>query len=69
MPKMIMVPETLLKKFSEAAQTFQELEDELEDFLLTSDPEFLSAMRQARTSHLKGVTRPLAEFKKDLCID
>jgi hypothetical protein len=69
MPKMITVPESLLEKFSKVADAFMELEDELEDFLLTSDPEFLSRMRQARASHLTGATRPLSEFKKDLCID
>ena len=69
MPKTIVVPESLLKKLSKATRAFQELEDELEDFLLVSDPEFLAKMRSARAGHLSGKTRPLNDLKKDLCIE
>jgi hypothetical protein len=40
MSKTIEVPVTLIKKLSKATRAFQELEDELEDFLLLSAPEF-----------------------------
>lgn len=69
MPKTIEVPESLLKKISKATRAFQELEDELEDFLLLSDPEFLSKMRRSRTDHLTGRTRPLKDLKKELCTE
>ena len=46
MTKMISVPETLIQKISEAGRAFQDLEDELEDFLLVSDPEFIAKMRR-----------------------
>lgn len=69
MSKTIAVPESLLKKLSQATRAFQQLEDELEDFLLLSDPEFLAKMRSARAGHLSGKTRPLKALKKDLCIE
>ena len=65
MPRTIVVPESLLKKLSKATRAFQDFEDELEDFLLVNDPEFLAKMRSARTSHLSGKTRPLNDRKKD----
>jgi hypothetical protein len=68
MPKMIMVPESLLKKFLRATQVFEDLDEELEDFLLTTDAEFIRKMRQARSSHLNRRTRPLSDLKKELCI-
>jgi len=69
MPRTIAVPESLLKKLSRATRAFQELEDELEDFLLINNPEFLAKMRSARASHLSGKTRPLEDLEKDLCIE
>ncbi|OFW54632.1 MAG: hypothetical protein A2146_08755 [Actinobacteria bacterium RBG_16_67_10] len=68
MSRTIAVPESLLKKLSRATRAFQQLEDEMEDFLLLSNPEFLAKMRSARASHLSGKTRPLRDLKKDLCI-
>lgn len=69
MPRTVAVPESLLKTLSRATRAFHELEDELEDFLLTSDPEFLAKMQRARASHLSGNTRPLNDVKKELCIE
>lgn len=69
MPKTIEVPVSVIKKLSKAAHAFQELEDEVEDFLLLSDPEFLAKMRQSRADHLAGKTRSIDELKKELCIE
>lgn len=69
MPRTVAVPESLLKTLSRATRVFHELEDELEDFLLTSDLEFLAKMQRARASHLSGNTRPLNDIKKELCIE
>jgi hypothetical protein len=69
MPKTIEVPESLIKKISKASRAFQELEDELEDFLLLSDPKFLAKMRRSRTDHIAGKVRPIEALKKELCID
>ncbi len=68
MQKTIDVPVSLIGKISRAAAAFEELEDEMEDFLLSNDPEFLEKMRRARKSHAAGKTRPLKALKKDLCI-
>ena len=69
MSRTITVPESLLKKLSKATRAFRELEDELEDFLLVGDPEFLAKMRSARANHVSGKVRPLRDLKKDLCIE
>lgn len=68
MQKTVSVPLSLIGKISKAARAFEELEDEMEDFLLSKDPEFLDKMRSARKAHLSGKTRPLSHLKKDLCI-
>lgn len=68
MPKTIEVPESLIKKISKASHAFQELEDELEDFLLLSNPNFLAKMRRSRANHLAGKVRPIEALKKELCI-
>ena len=60
------IPISLLQKVAEAAQTFEVLQDELEDVLLSHDPAFLARMRQARRHHLKGQTRPLSAVKQAL---
>lgn len=68
MPKTIDVPVSLIEKISKAAKAFEEFEDEMENFLLVKDPQFLKKMRRARKHHLAGKTRPLANIKKELCI-
>ncbi len=65
----VSVPVSLLQKISEAVQMVAALQDELEDLLLSQDPAFLARMRQARTHHLQGETRPLTAVKKELCIE
>jgi len=69
MARMISVPETLLKKLSKASRAFQDLEDELEDFLFVSDPEFIAKMRRSRKAHIEGDTRSFDMLKKGLCTD
>lgn len=69
MPKTIEVPATLITKLSKATRAFQELENELEDYLLLSDPKFLAKMQRSRANHIAGKTRPISDLKKELCID
>ena len=69
MEKTVNIPASLFKKISKATEALQELEDELEDFLLTADPQFIAKMRRARQHHVSGKTRPLQELKKELCIE
>lgn len=68
MPKTIEVPASLIKKISKATHAFHELEDELEDFLLLSDSEFIAKMHRSRRDYLSGKTRLLESLKKELCI-
>ncbi len=65
----VTVPRSLLQKMSEAAQAFEAFQDDLEDYLLAQDADFLARMRQAREHHRQGQTRPLDELKEDLCIE
>ncbi|MBI4824138.1 MAG: hypothetical protein HY805_07930 [Nitrospirae bacterium] len=69
MPKTIEMPISLIGKISKATKAFEELEDEIEDFLLVKDPEFLKKMHRARKDHLSGKTKPLKSLKKELCIE
>lgn len=69
MAETVKVPVSLLKKLAEAARTFDELEDELEDYLLAKDSKLIARMRQARTEHLAGNVRPLSDLKAKHCIE
>jgi len=69
MPRMISVPETLIDKISKAGRAFQALEDELEDYLLTSDQAFIEKMRRSRKAHLESKVRPFSRVKSEQCID
>lgn len=69
MAEMVQVPTSLLQKFAEAARAFEELEDELEDYLLSADSKFVARMRQARTDHLSGNVHPLSQLKAEQCIE
>ena len=63
------VPVSLLKKLAEAARAFEDLGDELEDYLLASDNELVARLRQARAEHLSSKVRPLSELKAVRCIE
>lgn len=69
MAKSVEVPVSLLKKLARAAEAFSQLEDDLEDYLLSRDPEFVARMREARAAHLAGRVRRLSELKQELCIE
>ena len=67
--KSVEVPVSLLRKLARAAEAFSRLEDDLEDYLLSRDPQFVARMREARAAHLEGQVRPLSELKQELCIE
>jgi hypothetical protein len=69
MQKTIEMPLSLIHKISSATKAFEELEDALEDFLLSKDQTFIKKMRKAQKAHLAGKTKTLKELKKDLCIE
>jgi len=43
--------------------------EDLEDWLLSQDPEFIKKMRKAREDDLKGAGRDWEQIKKELCIE
>lgn len=55
--KTISVPQRLLYSMIEAQKKWEEFSDELEDFLLSSDKEFIKKTGRARKEHLEGKTR------------
>ena len=69
MPKTIEVPYSLIKKLTKATKAFVELEDELEDYLLSTNSELIAKMRWARAQHLRGDTAPLSKLKSKQCIE
>ena len=69
MAKTIEVPLSLLRKMARAADAFAQLEDELEDYLFSRDPQFIRRMRAARAAHLGGQVRALADLKQEMCIE
>ena len=69
MAKSVEVPVSLLKKMARAAEAFSQFEDDLEDYLLSRDPQFVARMREARAAHLTGQVRPLSDLKQELCIE
>jgi hypothetical protein len=69
MQKTVEMPVSLISKISRAAKAFEEVEDELEDYLLSQDPKFLEKMHKAKKAHLAGKTRSLKDLKKELCIE
>jgi hypothetical protein len=45
-----------------------ETKEELEDWLMCQDPEFIAKLRKARQEHLNGEGTDLETIKKELCI-
>lgn len=64
--KTISIPQKLLRDMIEAQQRWEKFSDELEDFLLSSDKQFIKKMEKARREHLKGKVRDLQELKQEL---
>ena len=69
MSRTVEVPVSLLRKLARASNALASFEDELEDYLLARDDQFIQRMRDARSAHQAGKVRPLAVLKKDLCIE
>lgn len=64
--KSVYLPKSLFHSLIEAHQKWEKVSDELEDFLLVSNPSFIKIMRKAREEDLKGKTRSLDELKKEI---
>ena len=46
-----------------------ETKEELEDWLLTQNPEFIKKLRKARKDDLAGKGKDWEEIKKELCLE
>ncbi len=68
MSESIAIPLSLLQKFFVATTAFQELEDELENFLLTYDPVFIAKMRQARKEQVEKELSAPENLEQALCV-
>jgi hypothetical protein len=60
MAKSVEVPVSLLRKMIRAAEAFSQFEDDLEDYLLSRDPQFVARMRETGAAHLAGQVRSLS---------
>ena len=69
MARTVEVPVSLLKAMARASEALGRLEDELEDYLLGQDREFIDRMREARAGHLAGDVVSLSELKADYCTE
>jgi hypothetical protein len=45
-----------------------ETKEDLEDWLMCQDPDFIESLRKARQEHLDGKGKDLETLKKELCI-
>ncbi len=62
----ISLPHRLFESMIDAQRKWQEFSEELEDFLASSDLDFVRKMRKARQEHLEGKTRVFKELKQEL---
>ena len=62
MGETVEIPVALLSRMAEASEAMRELEEELEDYLISQDTELLSRLERARQQHRRGVLRPFAEL-------
>jgi CHASE3 domain sensor protein len=62
MEKTITLPQKTIDNLLDNLQKVQDAQDELEDYLLSQNPEFIERMRRARKDDLAGRTKPLEEL-------
>lgn len=64
--KTIPIPSRIISSMIEAQKKWEKFGDELEDFLLSSDKQFIKKMEKSREEDLKGKARNLQELKREL---
>jgi len=52
------LPKRVMEKMLHVTVAFEELHDELEDYLIASRPALVKKLRQARREHLRGKVHP-----------
>jgi len=66
MSETLQIPSRLLRRWVEVCAEFEELQDELEDFLISRNPKLLRKLRKSRREDLRGKTRPYGELAQEL---
>ncbi len=64
MPQTVVVPKSLLRKMEKASKAFHEMEDELEDFLISRNASLLDKLSRARKERLLGDVKPFSQIQK-----
>lgn len=59
------MPSHLVKRLAEVCVEFEELHDELEDFLISHNPQLMRKLRKARREDLAGKTRPYDQLARE----
>jgi len=62
----VTLPRSLVERMLTAGESFARFTDELEDFLLSQDPKFITKMRAAQENHLAGKTQPLMKLERKI---
>lgn len=66
MNQTLQIPSHLMKRLAEICVEFEELHDELEDFLISHNPQLMRKLRKARREDLAGKTRPYDRLAREL---
>lgn len=60
----VTLPRSLVERMLTAGESFAKFSDELEDLMLSQDPQFIAKMRAAHAAHLAGKTQPIAKLER-----
>ena len=66
MSQTLQIPSHLVKRLAEVCFEFEDLHDELEDFLISRNPRLMRKLRKARREDLAGKTRPYDQLASEL---
>jgi len=59
----VSIPKNIFESMLKAYKSIEQLQVEMEDFLLAHNEEFIKKMRKARKNHLRGNVRDIDELK------
>lgn len=68
MSEILQIPSRLVKRLAQVCAEFEELNDQLEDFLISRNPQLLRELRKARREDLAGKTRPYNDLAQQLAL-
>lgn len=66
MSQTLQLPSHLVKRLAAVCVEFEELHDELEDFLISQNPRLMRKLRKARHEDLAGKTRPYDQLAREM---